>query len=42
MVYCNGKNIEIAREKAVKMLVVALKPFLFISRIVVEGFLSIF
>ena len=42
MVYCTGKNIEIARGKAVKMLVVALKPFLFISRIVVEGFLSIF
>ena len=26
MAYCTGKNIEIAREKAVKMLIVALKP----------------
>ena len=26
MVYCNGKNIEIAREKSVKMLVVEKKP----------------
>ena len=42
MSYCTGKNIEIARGKAVKMLVVALKPFLFISRAIVEGFLSNF
>ena len=39
MSYCTGKNIEIARGKAVKMLVVALRPFLFISRIIVEAFL---